>query len=174
MAIKSAYAGLLLLAGMGLPTAGYSQAVNLSPISAAQPLLAAGGLPFDITPIVKGAQAAANAPLDAGGLANASVSASPFQGAAPLDTGSLTGAQGGTNSSTNFSFTGAVTEQDLSATNTGNAIVANQITNGPISVGANAFSGFNGVGNVLLNTGNQNNIQGSLSVTVVLAPATGR
>ena len=51
--------------------------------------------------------------------------------------------------------------------NSGNSLSADNITTGDISVGAGAFNGFNGVGNFVFNTGNNNNVQGSLSVTIM-------
>ena len=84
--------------------------------------------------------------------------------AAP-DAGGLGDARGGTD----VNLVGAVSEQDLTAVNTGNGITAGSVVNGPVTVGSNAFSGFNGIGNFLMNTGNQNNIQGTLSVNVVIA-----
>jgi hypothetical protein len=35
-------------------------------------------------------------------------------------------------------------------------------------IGSNAFSGFDGVGNFVLNTGHNNNLQSSLNVSIVL------
>jgi nucleoid-associated protein YgaU len=64
----------------------------------------------------------------------------------------------------------AMTDQTLSAVNSGNTINAGSVTNGPVSLNANAFSGFAGIGNFVINTGNNNNLQGSLSVNIVLAP----
>lgn len=61
----------------------------------------------------------------------------------------------------------AVTTQDLSASNSDNSINANSIMTGNITVPTNAFSGYNGVGNFVFNTGNNNNVQGSLSITIV-------
>jgi hypothetical protein len=61
----------------------------------------------------------------------------------------------------------AVTTQDLSASNSDNSISANSVVTGNINVPANAFSGYNGVGNFVFNTGNNNNVQGSLSITIV-------
>lgn len=118
----------------------------------------------DMAPLINDAQQLSNAAFKVEGLAE------QFAGATPMDSGSLQSSQGGTST---LNFTGAVTQQDLTATNTGNTISAASIVNGAISVGAGAFSGFNGVGNVLLNSGNQNNIQSNLSVTVVMAPAAG-
>ncbi|MGH7017610.1 MAG: hypothetical protein ACRED8_11095, partial [Caulobacteraceae bacterium] len=53
-----------------------------------------------------------------------------------------------------------MTNQTLGATDTGNSIVAGTVTNGDVNVGAGAFSGFNGVGNFVVNTGNNNIVQG--------------
>lgn len=61
----------------------------------------------------------------------------------------------------------AITKQTLTAVNSGNSINADNITTGDISVGSGAFNGFNGVGNFVFNTGNNNNVQGSLSVTIM-------
>ena len=61
----------------------------------------------------------------------------------------------------------AVTMQNLSASNSDNSLNANSIETGNINVPANAFSGYNGVGNFVFNTGNNNNVQGSLSITIV-------
>ena len=59
-----------------------------------------------------------------------------------------------------------LSDQDLSAVNSGNTIVANTLTNGDISFSAGALSGFSGVGNFVTNTGNNSNLQGSISVTI--------
>ncbi len=61
----------------------------------------------------------------------------------------------------------AITNQTLTAVNSGNGIYADSVTTGNVSVGAGAFNGFNGVGNFVFNTGNNNNVQGSLSVTII-------
>jgi hypothetical protein len=64
----------------------------------------------------------------------------------------------------------ALTNQNLDAVNTGNQVNADSVTTGDINVPNGAFDGFNGVGNFVFNTGNNNNLQGTLSVTIV-APA---
>ena len=64
----------------------------------------------------------------------------------------------------------AISDQTLTAVNTGNSIHADSVTNGAVSLNANAFSGFAGIGNFVINTGNNNNLQGSLSVNIVMAP----
>jgi hypothetical protein len=65
----------------------------------------------------------------------------------------------------------SLTVQSLKAVNAG-AIEANEVISGAITVGANAFGNFDGVGNFVMNTGHENNIQSTLSVTVTMAPAT--
>jgi hypothetical protein len=62
----------------------------------------------------------------------------------------------------------ALTEQDLTAVNSGNQINAGVVESGSISFRDNALSGFNGIGNFVMNTGNNNNLQGSISVTIVI------
>jgi hypothetical protein len=65
----------------------------------------------------------------------------------------------------------SLTVQTLNAVNAG-AIEANQVSSGAIAVGANAFGNFDGIGNFVMNTGHENNIQSTLSVTVTMAPTT--
>ena len=64
----------------------------------------------------------------------------------------------------------AITNQTLGATSSGNTFNVGAMNSGTVEFGANAFSGFNGVGNFVVNTGNNNILQGSLSVTIVGAP----
>ncbi len=61
----------------------------------------------------------------------------------------------------------AVTNQNLSAVNAGNTVSADSLTTGSVTLQSNAFSGFGGIGNFVINTGNNNNLQGSLSVTII-------
>jgi hypothetical protein len=63
-----------------------------------------------------------------------------------------------------------ITEQTLNAVNTGNTVTGDTVSSGEINIGANAFSGFEGVGNFVMNTGHNNNLQSTVSVSVVLAP----
>lgn len=61
-----------------------------------------------------------------------------------------------------------LTEQQLTATNSGNAVVATgNIVTGDIAFSSTALSGFSGVGNFVVNTGNNSNLQGSINVTIV-------
>lgn len=64
----------------------------------------------------------------------------------------------------------ALTEQSLSALNTGNTIQASSVTSGAISLQDNALSGFSGISNVMMNTGHNNNLQSNMSVTVIITP----
>ena len=64
----------------------------------------------------------------------------------------------------------ALSKQNLTALNSGNQVNGDSIVTGNVNVDPSAFSGFNGIGNFVFNTGNNNNLQGSLSVTI-LAPA---
>ena len=74
------------------------------------------------------------------------------------DLGSLSGGQG----------VMAISEQQLKALNSGNEVNAQSVTNGAASVN---LSGFSGLGNFVVNTGNNNNLQGTMSVNITLAPS---
>ncbi len=58
-------------------------------------------------------------------------------------------------------------DQLLKATNSGNSINANTVGSGAITVGANAFAGYSGVGNFVMNTGHNNNLQGAITINIV-------
>ncbi|WP_312781046.1 hypothetical protein [Brevundimonas sp.] len=58
-------------------------------------------------------------------------------------------------------------DQLLKATNSGNSVVANTVGSGGITVGANAFAGYSGVGNFVMNTGHNNNLQGAITINIV-------
>ncbi len=62
----------------------------------------------------------------------------------------------------------ALSTQDLTAVNSGNTVRADVVGSGPISLQGNALGGFSGVGNFVMNTGHNNNLQSSLSVTIVV------
>jgi hypothetical protein len=63
-----------------------------------------------------------------------------------------------------------ITEQTLNAVNSGNSVVADTVGSGQVTIGANAFSGYGGLGNFVINTGHNNNLQSTMSVSVVLPP----
>jgi hypothetical protein len=65
-----------------------------------------------------------------------------------------------------------LTEQNLNAVNSG-TIEAGVVNSGAVNIDGSAFSNFEGVGNFVMNTGHLNNIQSSLSVTIIMAPAPG-
>jgi hypothetical protein len=168
---------------LGAPTATPSAAaftppvIDLSASPLNHPITASNGATVDPAPFLADADLIANGVLGAASKATATAGSGqstatntsmnsevPFAGAAPVSGSGLGGTRGGTD----ITFNGAMTNQDLNAVNTGNTINAAALTNGPVTIGTNAFSGFNGVGNFIMNTGNQNNIQGTLSVSVLI------
>ena len=64
----------------------------------------------------------------------------------------------------------AVSDQTLAAENHDNTVTAATVNNGAISFSPGSLQGFSGLGNFVINTGNNNNLQGSLSVTVLMTP----
>lgn len=82
----------------------------------------------------------------------------------------LTASDLGTISAGQSVKTDVLTNQQLTATNTGNTITAGSVTNGDITFSGNSLGNYNGIGNFVSNTGNNNNLQGSISVTIVTAP----
>jgi hypothetical protein len=63
-----------------------------------------------------------------------------------------------------------ISSQTLTATNSGNTVTGETIENGDIVISPDAFSGFSGIGNFVMNTGNNNNLQGSIGVVVIITP----
>jgi hypothetical protein len=61
-----------------------------------------------------------------------------------------------------------LTEQTLTALNSGNAVIGANVGSGAISIDQNAFSGFDGIGNFVINSGHNNTLQSSLSVSIVI------
>ena len=60
-----------------------------------------------------------------------------------------------------------LSEQDLTAVNNGNTITATTVGSGPITLGPGAFDGFAGVGNFVINSGHNNNLQGALTINII-------
>ena len=60
--------------------------------------------------------------------------------------------------------------QTVTALSTDNVISADSVVSGDVGFSQGAFANFNGIGNIVVNTGNNNAIQGTLSVTVVGLP----
>lgn len=63
-----------------------------------------------------------------------------------------------------------LTRQQLSGTTTGNTVSAGSITSGSVNFSPDALSGFNGVGNFVINTGANNTLQGAISISIVTTP----
>jgi hypothetical protein len=58
-----------------------------------------------------------------------------------------------------------ISDQNLNALTTGNLINGNNVA-GNVSISDMAFSNFNGVGNILINTGSQNSLQTGMNLTI--------
>ena len=63
--------------------------------------------------------------------------------------------------------TTVLSEQQLNATNSGNSVIANSLHTGDVAFSTSALSGFAGVGNFVINTGNNSNLQGTINVSIV-------
>jgi hypothetical protein len=63
-----------------------------------------------------------------------------------------------------------ITDQTLGAINSGNTVSGDVVGSGEVSLGSGAFSGYSGLGNFVINTGHNNNLQSSMNVSIVLAP----
>lgn len=66
----------------------------------------------------------------------------------------------------------ALSSQLLQAVNSGNSVQADRIRSGDISIMSNAFAGFGGVGTFVMNTGNNNNLQGAVTINIVTTAPT--
>lgn len=58
-------------------------------------------------------------------------------------------------------------DQLLKATNSGNTVQANTVGSGGITFAGGAFAGYNGIGNFVMNTGHNNNLQGAITINIV-------
>jgi hypothetical protein len=122
-----------------------------------------------MTTLLKGAALAAG--LAYAGFAQAQEApSSPAQTADAVevlsleDLGELRGGDGGNAT--------IITEQTLNAVNSGNSVVGDIVGSGQVSLGSGAFSGYAGLGNFVINTGHNNNLQASMNVSVALTPET--
>ncbi|HEX5380489.1 MAG TPA: hypothetical protein VFW47_18055 [Phenylobacterium sp.] len=61
----------------------------------------------------------------------------------------------------------ALSDQQLSAANSGNSVTAATMRTGDVAFSTSALTGFTGVGNFVINTGNNSNLQGTISVNIV-------
>jgi hypothetical protein len=80
-----------------------------------------------------------------------------------LNQDALANESGGTDVHVNE--TNALSQQDLTATSTGNSVVGN-IATGQVTFAAGALGNFNGIGNFVVNTGANNIVQGSINLTI--------
>jgi len=62
------------------------------------------------------------------------------------------------------------TTQTLTAMNSGNSVNGDTIGSGAVNLGSGAFNGYDGIGNFVINTGHNNNLQGSISVSIAMTP----
>jgi hypothetical protein len=62
------------------------------------------------------------------------------------------------------------TTQTLTANNAGNSVNGDTIGSGAVNLSSNAFNGYDGIGNFVINTGHNNNLQGSISVSIAMTP----
>ena len=110
---------------------------------------------------------AAAAQARAAGTAPAGLDAAP----AVISDSELAGLSGGA-AATPSSLSMVLTTQSETATDSNNEVRAGgNVSNGAVTLGQNAFQGFAGIGNFVINTGNNNNLAGNLSVSINLAPA---
>jgi hypothetical protein len=66
----------------------------------------------------------------------------------------------------------SINENQLKSMTTGNTVNATgSVNNGPVNLSAGAFSGFSGLGNFVINTGNNNTLQGNMSVNITMTPS---
>ena len=134
------------------------------------PLSPPGGSDADLVLLAASARipAAADTRIDERAAPGAAALASNLRsdsGPTPLSTSELDGLAGG-----DGGVAVAVANQRLTAVNTGNRITADQVVTGSVSLDGNALSNFSGLGNIVVNTGNNNNLQSSLSVSIVTPP----
>jgi hypothetical protein len=65
-----------------------------------------------------------------------------------------------------------VNEQQLKAMTSDNSVNAlGSVNNGSVTVSPGAFAGYAGLGNFVINTGNNNSLQGTMNVNIMLAPS---
>lgn len=66
----------------------------------------------------------------------------------------------------------AASEQWLHAVNSGNSVNGQTVGSGDIVIGPGAFSGFNGIGNFVINSGHNNNLQGAITINIATGAPT--
>ncbi len=88
----------------------------------------------------------------------------PTQDASALSTDTLAGLSGGAEPVDPK----PISLQILTATNSGNAINADTVSSGAITLSGSVLSQATGVGNYVFNTGHNNNLQGSVTVNIIM------
>jgi len=63
-------------------------------------------------------------------------------------------------------------DQLLKATNSGNSVTANTVGSGGITFAGGAFAGYNGIGNFVMNSGNNSNLHGAITINIVTTSPT--
>lgn len=126
-------------------TEGFSVSIDTAWSSAPAPVVAAIVPPAAVEPVA--VAAVEPAPLAEPAIASEDLAELAGQGDAPL---------------------AVLTEQTLTALNSGNSVIGSSVGSGAISIDQNAFSGFDGIGNFVINSGHNNTLQSSLSVSIVI------
>jgi hypothetical protein len=128
---------------------------------------AVAGVPVVLFATVVSAQVAPQSPASATAVPPAVAAtdpAVPSAGAAPQ---ALSAEELGNESGRQGIYIYAGANQNLTATNSGNSITADTVGSGNITLAEGAFAGFAGIGNFVINSGHNNNLQGSLSIIIV-------
>lgn len=84
---------------------------------------------------------------------------------APMDLRELSAISGGTGVTVSV-----LSNQQLTATTSGNSIEAGSVVSGAVNFSPSALNGFSGVGNFVVNTGANNTLQGAINISIVTAP----
>jgi hypothetical protein len=89
----------------------------------------------------------------------------------PVAATTLAGQRGGDDGPTDsFNTTTTInSQQDLSAENSGNTITAGgDVTSGSVTIASDALSNLNGMTNVVINSAPQSNVQGGMTLNLIL------
>ncbi len=90
-----------------------------------------------------------------------------------LDEAELADLVGGAEPTDPNPLSAPVSVQVMTATNSGNSINAQSVSTGAISLSDAALSNATGIGNYVFNTGNNNNVMGSITVNVIFGSSGG-
>src|SRR5262245_25272855 len=112
--------------------------------------------------------------LSANWTAVAADQAAPDSFGQPVATSELGTQRGGENETTDsFNTTATLdSQQSLTAVNTGNSISAGgDVTSGSVTIAADALSNTSGMTNVVINSAPQSNVQGGMTLNLILQQA---